>query len=296
MVQYQKIPQAMRKIYFAFWGFVAWNLQVSAQSDVTRARWKSSAIVIDGNDQEWNKPLNLYDEKSGILYAIANDKTILYFDLEVSDPMKMRKMMASGWSVDLSSKEKGNKFKASLIFPPVNMQGVRNQRNEQVPETVSEESPAIKNYELMLRSVEMKGFRQDQTVVQMNDQSGVDIAVGENAAKQLVCEIAIPLRDLFTENAIRLNELILLTVNVNAFQRPSEGGQSGGGARMAGGMRGGGVSGFGGGGMRSGGGHMGAGGSMRGMEGGSHGGAGMGDRSAMFEKTSFKQKFKLTDN
>lgn len=289
----------MRKLYLALAGTIVLAGHVSAQSDVTRARWKSAAIAIDGNDGEWKKPLNLYDDKSGILYAIANDQKMLYLDFTVGDRMKMRKMMTSGWSVDLLSKEKGKKLKASLIFPAVKLMDVRDRRNPGQKNGESRDNSAVQSYEMMLRSVELKGFRSNRTETSLRSKDGVDIAVGQNDEQQLVCEIAIPLQELFAENTIRLNELITLEVNVNAATRPSGnggagreqfgggemGGRMGGGMRGGGGRMGGGMSGFGGGGEMRG-----------GMEGGSRGGEGMSDRSAMFEKASFKQKFKLTDN
>ncbi len=40
------------------------SLNLSAQADVSKARRISPGIVIDGNDLEWNKPLNFYDDHS----------------------------------------------------------------------------------------------------------------------------------------------------------------------------------------------------------------------------------------
>lgn len=293
----------MQKIYLSILGCVALAMQVSAQNDVTRARWRPATIVIDGNDNDWKKPLNLYDEKSGITYAISNDKSTLYFDFAVGDPMKMRKMMSAGWFIELTSKEKGNKFKAAIIFPEVKLPGAHSRRSAEEIGERGQDNPAIRSYELMLGKVALKGFRSAQTETTLRKKEGIDIAVGENNEKQMVCEIAIPLTELFPKNEIHLNELMTLNVLINGLVRPTEGGGAGGGfereaggfsrggARMGGsrgvgGRMGGGGSGFGGGG----------GGEMHGMQGGSRGGEGMGDRAAMFEKTAFKQKFKLTDN
>ena len=86
--------------------FFALSFRAQAQSDVSKSRWNSGVISIDGNDKEWAKPLNFYDDKSGLFYAISNDNHNLYLVFSVSDPMKMRKLMRSGWSIELSSKEK----------------------------------------------------------------------------------------------------------------------------------------------------------------------------------------------
>ena len=206
--------------------------------------------------------------------------------------------MMAGWSVELSSKEKNRKFNATLTFPAVNMEGIGQKRPGSQFEKKVPGNPFITAYKLQLQSVAVKGFESSQSAVKMNDPNGIDIAVGADSLLNIVYEIAIPLKELMPEKAIQLNELITLSVNVNAFVRPTGGeGQSGrsgghmggemsgmGGGRMGGGMGGG----------RSGGG-MGGGRSGGGMRSGGYEGS-QSDRSGLFEKASFKQKFVLTNN
>ena len=104
--------------------FIAISLNLSAQSDVSQARWKTKEIVIDGNNNEWTKPLNFYDDKSGLMFAICNDTQNLYLCFTVNDEFKMRKLMSAGWSITLSSNEKKKKFTSDLTFPAVNVMGL----------------------------------------------------------------------------------------------------------------------------------------------------------------------------
>jgi hypothetical protein len=274
------------------------TLHLQAQSNVSKSRWKSKEIIIDGNDHEWQKPLNFYDDNSGLLFAICNDNHNLYFAFTVNNELKMRKIMSAGWLVELSSKEKNKKFNATLIFPGVKIMGTGIRRPSQQFEKKVEGNPMIKDYQSQLQAISAKGFLSGQATLQLNDHHGIDIAIGADSAQFIVYEIAIPLKELMADNFIKLDELITLNVSVNALDRPnSGGGQTGRSGGRSGGGRsemGGEMGGMGGGrsGSRMGGGRPG-GGMQR--EGG-YNGNGSGERSAMFEKVSFKQKFTLTGN
>jgi len=135
-----------------------------AQSDVSKSRWKTQDILIDGNDREWTKPLNFYDDKSGLLFAISNDNRNLYMAFGFNNEMKMGKLMNGGWSVTLSSKEKKRKFNASLIFPGVKTGAMPGRRTGEFEKKTSANS-FIKDYQSNLQPVLVKGFRNNQTEI-----------------------------------------------------------------------------------------------------------------------------------
>lgn len=278
----------MHKISWTLITLLALTLSGRAQSDVSKARWKSNEIVVDGNDHEWTKPINFYDDKSGLLFAICNDKTNLYFAFTVNDEMKMRRLMSSGWSIDISSKEKERKFNATLNFPGVNLTGMNRRPGDQFEKKVAG-NPLIDAYRLQLQSVAVKGFKSDQTVLQLNDHNGIDIAIGAGSTPFIVYEIAIPFTELMASHLTQLDELITLSISVNALARPAAGSSDREGRDGRGGGRQVGMSDMGGG--RSGGGRGGMGGGRQG--GMSRSGGNSGDRSGLLEKISFKQKFTL---
>lgn len=284
----------MHKIGVAIVLILALVLHLQAQSDVSKSRWKSKEIVVDGNDHEWQKPLNFYDDKSGLLFAISNDQRNVYFAFSVRDEMKMRKLMGAGWSVELSSKEKDRKFNATLTFPAIKMSGMGKRPGSEFEKKVAG-NPVIDAYRLQIQSVAAKGFLSNQTELKLNDRKGIDIAIGADSTQFIVYEIAIPLKELMAENSTQLDELITLNVSVNGLERPSSGGGQSG---RSGGRSGGGMTEMGGGmgGGRSGG-RMGGGRQSGGMQReGGYSGNGSGDRNTMFEKVSFKQKFTLSRN
>jgi hypothetical protein len=256
-----------------------------AQGDVSKARSINQGIVIDGKDNDWAQPLNFYDEKTGMMYAVGNDKSDLYFCFTTNDDLKMRKMMNAGWKLELVSKEKKKKFKSEIDIPGVNMSGIGR---------MVAAANIINIYKSNISSIPVKGFKSGKDEIKLNDASDIDVAIGMDSTKHVVYEIAVPLRDLYDAQKINFNELITLEVKVNGLEKPNFSVNTGGGmsGRMGGGGRPGGYGGGMGGG-RSGMGRMGGGGHFGGgME---RGGAGVrsGTMNSMFESTSFKQKISL---
>jgi uncharacterized membrane protein YgcG len=249
----------MFKISLMFVTLLALTLNGWSQSDVSKARWRSKEIVVDGNDCEWTKPLNFYDDKSGLLFAICNDQQNVYFAFTVNDELKMRKLMSAGWSVELSSKEKNKKFNATLTFPAVNMEGIGNHRPGDQFEKKVPGNPFIDGYRSQLKSIEIKGFQSNKTALQLNDRNGIDIAIGADSSRFIVYEIAIPLKELIADHVAQLDELITLNVAVNALARPTVVDREGPATRGGGGSHG----------------------EMSGMGGGMHGGRSGGGRGGM---------------
>ncbi len=278
----------MKKVCLALVIFIALFNNLIAQSDVSGSRFRTGEIVIDGNDQEWTKPLNFYDDKTGLLFAISNDQSNLFLIFSCNDEMKMRKLMNAGWSVELSSKEKRKKFKSEIIFPGIKLERAGGHPTGSLAKK-GKGNPFVKEYTDKIAAVGMKGFQSKRNELLLNDRNDIQIAIGADNLQSVVYEFAIPLSELYAKNQLQLNELIALNVKVNAMERPSYGGSNGGGrsgmqmSGMGGGRQGGGRSGMGGG--RSGGGMS---------QNGGYPGGSKGAGSNPFEQVSFKQKFTLS--
>jgi len=145
----------------------------------------------------------------------------------------------------------------------------------------------ISIYKMDLPSVKTKGFITNNGDIPLTNKDGINIGIGIDSAQKIVYEIAIPVKELMEEDKLQLNELISLDITVNALTKPA--GSTSGGAIEGNGSRG-----FGAGGGRMGG--MG-GGRMGG--GGRRGGGSMerdnsaSDRTGLYDKSGFKQKFRL---
>jgi hypothetical protein len=293
----------MKKFSLVIIALITFILNSWSQSDVSKARWKPKEIVIDGNDHEWTKPLNFTDKKSGLMFAIYNDNLNVYLDFSCYDEMKIRRLMSAGWSVELSSKEKKKKFDATINFPAMPKMALGITKSDNRSGQKVDVNLIVKAYLAETPVVLTKGFRSDQLRLKLNDRDNsnerVNIALGSDSLQNLVCEIAIPLKELLDENSFQLDELLTLNVSVNALERPSFGG---GQASMSDGMPESGAGGGRSGGSKSGGGKGGigngrAGGlSLGGLSPGSDSMSGLGEMGNLFETVSIKQKFTLTKN
>ena len=287
----------MKNIMLMVLFFTSISLELAAQGDVSKARWIPDALKIDGNDREWTKPLNFYDDATGLMFAIGNDKENIYLCFTINEEIRMRKLMSAGWNIELISKENQKKYKATVSFPAVNIMGIR--RNNNALEKKSKGNDLVKSYLLLFTKITCKGFKSNVTEVELNSSEHIKVGIGADSIQHVVYEIAIPLKELYPAEMLHLNELITMNVTVNALDRPTSGGGAGGagmggrsGGRMSGGMEG--MSGMGGGGGRRGGGMSGG---MRGERSGAEFGQGnQGGQNSLFAKTSFKQKFTLTTN
>ena len=101
----------MKNIMLMVLFFTSISLELAAQGDVSKARWIPDALKIDGNDREWTKPHNFYDDATGLMFAIGNDKENIYLCFTINEENRMRKLMSAGWNIELISKEKQKKYK-----------------------------------------------------------------------------------------------------------------------------------------------------------------------------------------
>lgn len=242
---------------------------VRAQEDVSASKWQATQIVVDGNDDEWSKPFNFFDNASGLIFTVSNDSKNIYFCFSNNDKAKTGKMMAAGWSLELSSSEKKRKFAVTISFPKSadpNM-SVR-----------GDLKTSIGIYKTETQTIQAKGFLINNGDLLLVNKDGPVISIGSDNEQKIVYEIELPIKDLMEEDKVKLNELITFNITVNALTNPGgrppapvatgRGSYGGGGGRM--------------GGRRMGGGNR-----------ASSPDANAGSRTAFYDKVSFKQKIRL---
>jgi hypothetical protein len=218
----------MGKISLVLFALFVLILNGRAQDNIAKAMWNSEHIIIDGNDWEWPKPLNFHDDKAGLQYAIRNDYQKVYFVFKCDDERKIQKMVSAGWSVNLSSNDMTKRMNATIIFPGI---------KRKIAGQNIDANLLIKSYLSDIKAPLTMGFRSDQKDLKLNnwDQSDdrINIAIGVDSLQNAIYEIAIPFKELQAENSFQQNELISLTVIINASNFSSPGG---GQSRAQGGM------------------------------------------------------------
>jgi uncharacterized membrane protein YgcG len=271
-----QITNMRKNIPLAAIAFFVFATTVSAQEDISEAKWQSTPIVIDGHDAEWNPPFNLFDNKSGLIFTITNDKQNLYLCFTENEELKAEKIMKAGWTIELSSSEKKRKFDAQISFPKIEDPNIN---------LKADFKNQVSYYKMDLAVIKTKGFLYNNGDVPLTNKDGVNIAIGSENDQKIIYEIAIPIKELMEQDKLQLNEVITLDVTVNGLDNKPAGQSTA--------PSGGGRNGFGGGGGgRGGGGRMGGGGGRRG--GMSQTDNSANDRTSIFDKVSFKQKFRLT--
>jgi hypothetical protein len=262
-----------------------------AQDDTPVSVWATTPVKADGKPEEWHLPLRFYDNNTKLLYAIANDSKNLYLCFQTSDEINQQKIMRAGMKVTLISKA-GDKRKVSINFPLAQPHMlVKPEAGADSTEKHTERKDLKNNFLVQNTLMEVKGFATKNGAIEINDSSGINVAINWDDANQLTYEIVIPFAEFYGKqfSIEDLSKYITMEVEVNAVpkQEHSGGGGRGGEGRM------------GGGGMGRGGGMGGRGGGMgrqRSNMGGDEAGGGnsFGSRAAMFEKSELKQKFTLS--
>jgi hypothetical protein len=233
--------------------FIASN--AVAQSDVAKANW-APVMKVDGSADEWSQPLRFYDNDSKLFYSFVNDDKNLYLCFETDDEVNQAKIMRAGIKVSLSIKGK-DKHKVSIDFPVVEKTTAPEEEKPKVPGQRSDHGDFRTAFLLHHTTMEIKGFVTKDTVISINDSSGINVAMNWDATNKFIYEIAIPLKELYGAGytADDIAKDISLTAEINAVKKgegdnkayAGKGGDGGGGGRMGGGRMGGGGGRMGGG-------------------------------------------------
>lgn len=93
-------------------------------------------VIIDANFEDWEIPLQHYDENANITYSILNDGEAFYVGIRVGDDITITRMTRLGFQISLDptgkKKSKHNlTFKPELVFP--GGQGRGGERNAERP-------------------------------------------------------------------------------------------------------------------------------------------------------------------
>jgi hypothetical protein len=262
-----------KKIYYIVF-ILFFAVKLHAQDDVSQSRWQGVPVVADGNNNEWKKPFNLYDHLSGLIFTVSNDSSHLYICFTANDERKINKMMKAGWSIAISSKDKNKKFDASLTFPEVEVISADGKADDVMQGVRTDFKRGFDTYKLNVIGVTAQGFVSANGGIALQNNNGINIGLGSDSAQKFVVEIAIPLKELFAANNAQLNEEISLGVTINGLKKPKYSGAVSDGSASFG-------SGGGGKGRHR----------MSGTD--ADRDTYTAEKAGLFEKTNFKQRFRL---
>lgn len=234
---------SMRYILFIFSVF-AITCNVNAQEVEDNVRMVKP-FKADGISNEWNEPLNEYNDATKLAFALANDDKNLYIVIESLDPQTTFSVLRGGITLNINTEGKKKKG-MNLIFPLTD--GPMNTENhDQAKEEMSYASgkgtlPSADGS--IHKSVKVLGFKNIPDGNLPSDNTfGIETGMSINSNRDLIYELSIPLAQLQVD--LDAKKPLMYNIKINSpaksnFKRPDKpegGGRSGGMGR--GGMGGG---------------------------------------------------------
>ncbi|MDB5210789.1 MAG: hypothetical protein JWQ30_1616 [Sediminibacterium sp.] len=203
--------------------------------------WQKDSLVIDGNDGDWTGPLPYRDEKEGLLYAVSNDNDNLYIRATTQNDATILKILRGGLTVYINSHGvKEEPGAAGISFPTGNRVNKDGKLLNDRPELQHDKRiglGAVQDYSIfgfnVIKSPENFDYGK-------SNPEGIQLAVGLNAANDLVYEAMIPLRSFLTRGAMvnlgRKNfavGLVLENIPAEADRQGNSGVSVGGGVGLS---------------------------------------------------------------
>ena len=247
-------------------------------------------VTIDGDLKDWGDSLRYFNDEKKISYTLANDQTMLYAAIRISDRMDQIRTLNAGITLSIDTKGK-KKESFSLTFPladPGTPPTFGKRDNPSGDITKEDRDELMRERVTKLRNIKVVGFKDiEGDMITTSNTYGIKAAIDYDAEGNLVYEMAIPLQFFHAEDFAKSEWAF--NFKINGLQRAKgdgaenpdhqSGGFSGGGGGRGG--RGGGMGGGGG----------------RGGRGGRGGGAGAGGaesgRSELAKSVDFWEKFYL---
>lgn len=173
--------------------------QEKADRSHAKAIWQSQPLTIDGNDNDWVKPLPYVVHEENVNYSISNDQQNLYILLSTSSRQEQQKIIQGGMSVWVNTKGDQSNGDAVGVGYPLDerndpdrklMEEAQPQRYQDKPVTLADK-----------RTYSLYGFTRDSAIGNYaygaSNPVGVVMRLDYNNKGDLIYEASIPLRALY---------------------------------------------------------------------------------------------------
>lgn len=164
--------------------------------------WQSGTVTVDGNDEEWKKPMIYNDKREMLYYSITNDSTNVYICLKASNEQLQVKILQSGLKVWLDAN--GQKKETLGIHFPMG-----GNTNNAMPSSMNAgqgtDMTKIKAAALgRQKEYELIGFGavNNKYAYKSANPVGIDVRIGFNNFQELVYEASIPLAAIYDTRAL----------------------------------------------------------------------------------------------
>ena len=246
--------------------FLIGFLQSCSHKDYPEGTYQETAVIADGDLNEWNLPLRFGSSTGLAQYNITNDNENIYISLQTHDDATVIKILRAGVNIYIDPSA-GHSKKINLAFPLPASVPFSEFKNNGTAGVKPDRSEMRKSLLIQANVFKTTGFQDmEDRSYDVSDKSKIKVAVKSGTDNSLCYEAIIPLKYIYKNNNFtkEKNKNLSVAVQINAmaggsnYNRQSPSGNSsygsgmrGGGGRR-GGMGGGMNSGMGGGGRRSG--------------------------------------------
>ena len=203
----------------------------------------------DGISNEWNEPLNQYNDATKLAFAIANDDKNLYIIIESLDPQTTFSVLRGGITLNINTEGK-KKDGVKLTFPLMERPAMPKERDEHSGHAVLSPDGNAEMHDpaTMNKGIRISGFKNipDGELAAIN-QDGIETGMSIHPNRDLIYELSIPLTQL--DVGLDTKKPLVYNIKINepnksGFKREGKPeGESGGRGRSGGrgGMGGGGM-------------------------------------------------------
>ncbi len=216
--------------------------------------YQQTPVTIDGDLNEWSKPLRFGSSGGQMQYNVTNDKENIYISIETKDQATAMKILRSGVNIYIDPGA-GKSKKNCIAFPLANNSFPVQPASANTTGARQGKQDMMQSLLIQATAFNVTGFKNiDNRTYDVKDKSKIKIAIEPDMGYGLAYEAAIPIKYIVDDEKKGVKS-ISVGITINAMKGGGENYRSGGGnsGGMGGGMRGGG-RGMGGGGRGMGGG------------------------------------------
>ena len=165
--------------------------------------WQKNIITVDGNDNEWEKPLRYRDLEEKLSYSISYDNNNVYICFKTNNNILQFKILHSGLIVYLN--KYGQKRETAGIYfpigrkPGIKEQGIFSPVGGGKPPLLSSDLSVKKEMLSKQNEYLLFGFAKSdgQYGYEKQNEDDIVVRVGFNELQELVYEASVPLRAIF---------------------------------------------------------------------------------------------------
>lgn len=173
----------------------------SQQTVAAQVQYETEPFKIDGNNTDWQGPLNFWDDKQAIAYSITNDNEWLYIRALSKNNNTIQRILRGGLTVYINhhgvTEEAGA---AAISFPTgnrVKKDGVMLNDKPELQQNIHIALSEVGDYSLF-------GFPDIKTPENFDygkpNPLGIELGIGLSASNELVYEAKLPLASVMGRN------------------------------------------------------------------------------------------------